>query len=481
MIFRNVSLRYKVPFNLSIAILFTGVVIAAVLIWRSQDDVRDDLFRDSVGLGKAMTIPLVASLKHDDPWQAYRVLRASLLGHGDQERISVLLRPDGRVYVSSHPKRYPMDARLAGLGPGGAALEALIGNRTSLAEPISVTTQGTQRLAVLFPLIDGGGARGTLIMIYPESVFVAARNRLVRRVTISTLVAFLIMLPVAWYIGNRTVNPLVDLARRMDDLGRARVSQVQRAAVDGNDELGQLARRFNQMLDELEEKEQLERQVIVSERLAALGRVVTGVAHEINNPLGGMLNSINTHRRFGRKDELTDRTISLLERGLHQIRDTVSALLVEARAERHGLSTADVDDVRMLVQPDASERNVSVEWENMLSTMLDIPATPVRQMLINLTINAVQAAEEGGRVRCRIAAVDGELKIRVKNEGRSIPEEEMGRLFEPFTTSKASGVGLGLWVTYQIVRQLEGQIVVTSEDGVTSFEVRLPISMTEAA
>jgi len=480
-VFQNVSLRYKVPFNLSIAILFTGLVIATVLIWRSHDDVRDDLFRDSVGLGEAMTTPLVASLKHDDPWRAYKVLRAIHSGDGYNDRTCVLLRPDGRVYVSSHPKRYPMNARLADLGDEGAALDALIRHRAGLEEPISVTIEGKQRPAVLFPIMDGGGARGTLVMIYPESVFVAARNRVVGRVTMSTLVAFLVMLPIAWYVGKRTVNPLLDLARRMDDLGRARVDQVKPATVDSSDEIGQLARHFNQMLDELAVKEQLERQVIVSERLAALGRVVTGVAHEINNPLGGMLNSINTHRRFGRKDDLTDRTISLLERGLHQIRDTVSALLVEARAERHGLSRADVDDVRMLVQPDAVERDVRVEWENTLSTRLAVPATPVRQMLINLTLNAVQAAEEGGRVSCRIAAVDGELNICIKNDGRPIPEEEMGRLFEPFTTSKGSGVGLGLWVTYQIVRQLGGEIVVTSEDGVTSFEVRLPLTMSEAA
>jgi signal transduction histidine kinase len=480
-VWRSLSLRYKVPLNLSIAILFTGVVIAAVLIWRSHDDVRVDLFRDSVGLSQAMNTPLADALKHDDPWRAYKVLR---LTHSDDEnngRICVLVRPDRSVYVSSDPKRYPMDARLADIGDDGAALDALLADRGVIAEPLSEALEGTRRQAVLFPVTDGGAARGTLVMIYPESVFAPARDRLARRVTLSMLVAFLVMLPVAWYVGKRTVNPLMDLAKRMDDLGHAPVRQVQKASVESNDEIGQLARRFNQMLDELEEKEQLERQVIVSERLAALGRVVTGVAHEINNPLGGMLNSINTHRRFGRRDDLTDRTIALLERGLNQIRETVSALLVEARAERHGLSPADVDDVLTLIQPDANTRGVRVEWENRLRTALAVPATPVRQMLINLTLNAVQAGDKGGTVRCRIAAVDGELDIYVENDGTPIPEEQMGQLFEPFTSSKSSGLGLGLWVTYQIVRQLQGEITVTSEDGITTFRVTLPLTMSEAA
>jgi signal transduction histidine kinase len=480
-LFRDVSLRHKVPFNLSLAILFTGVLVAAVLIWRTYDDVRDQVLHDSVELGRVLSISLVASIKHDDPWQAYKILRAANGSGDEQERALVLVRPDGRVYVSSHPRRYPMGVRLDTLGPDAAVLSGHLRARGNLAEPVLGSVGDEQRPYVLFPVVEDGARRGILVMLYSGSVFWPARVRVASRVTVSTLVAILVMLPIAWYVGNRTVTPLLDLASRMGVVGRARVGQVEKIAVHGNDEIAQLARGFNQMLEELEEKENLERQVIVSERLAALGRVVAGVAHEVNNPLGGMLNAINTHRRFGQSDDLTERTISLLERGLHQIRDTVSALLVEARAGRHGLSPDDVEDVRMLVQPDASGRRVRLEWDNAIATRLPVPATPVRQMLINLALNAVQAASEGGRVGFRIAAVDGELNIRIENDGEPIPEEELGQLFEPFATDKPSGTGLGLWVTYQIVRQLEGEIVVVSEGGVTSFEVHLPLTLSAAA
>ena len=93
----------------------------------------------------------------------------------------------------------------------------------------------------------------------------------------------------------------------------------------------------------------------------------------------------------------------------------------------------------------------------------------------------VQATERGGRVSWVISTIDAELDIRIENDGTPIPEEEMGQLFEPFTTRRVSGTGLGLWVTYQIVRQLEGEIVVRSEEGVTSFEVHLPLTVEEAA
>jgi signal transduction histidine kinase len=100
-------------------------------------------------------------------------------------------------------------------------------------------------------------------------------------------------------------------------------------------------------------------------------------------------------------------------------------------------------------------------------------------MLINLSLNAVQATRVGGRVTFSIGAREGRLDIKIENESAKIPEAEMARLFEPFASGRAGGTGLGLWVTYQIVRQLDGEIMVVSDEESTRFEIRLP--MKEAA
>ena len=132
---------------------------------------------------------------------------------------------------------------------------------------------------------------------------------------------------------------------------------------ESRDEIGRLGAGFKAMLGELKSKQDLERQMIAAERLAAVGRLTASIAHEINNPLGGMLNAINTQRRYGQLDAMGERTFSLLERGLVQVRDTVSALLVETRTSNRPFGPDDAEDVRTLVAPDIARHQVCLEWD----------------------------------------------------------------------------------------------------------------------
>ena len=243
----------------------------------------------------------------------------------------------------------------------------------------------------------------------------------------------------------------------------------------GRDEIGRLGLEFQRMLAGLREKEALERQMIASDRLAAIGRLTAGIAHEINNPLGGMLNAISTFKRHGSADPLTARTLSMIERGLTQIKETVAALLVEARVESHALTHQDIEDTHTLVLADAQAQSVGLEWHNEIEAPLPLPSTPARQILINLLLNAVKAAGRDGQVQCRTALDDGALRIEVANDGRHIPSEKLPYLFEPFSLLSSEGHGLGLWVSYQIVQQLGGKISASSEPGRTLFTVTLPL------
>jgi signal transduction histidine kinase len=226
----------------------------------------------------------------------------------------------------------------------------------------------------------------------------------------------------------------------------------------------------------LREKAALEREMVSSERLAAVGRLAAGVAHEINNPLGGMLLAIDTLRQRGVADGHTERTLALLERGLTQIQDTVSALLVEARRESHSLTVQDIEDTRTLVATQAGERGVRIEWDNGLKEPLALPSTLVRQVAINLLLNGVQSAPRGGRVTAAFRREPQELSITVTNDGEAMDGETLDHLFEPYYTRREGGTGLGLWVTYQIVRQLGGEIRAGSSEDDTRFLVTLPLS-----
>jgi signal transduction histidine kinase len=229
------------------------------------------------------------------------------------------------------------------------------------------------------------------------------------------------------------------------------------------------------MLGELREKALLERELLRTERLTAIGRLTSGIAHEVNNPLGGMLMALDNMKARGGLPAHAEKTLGLLERGLGQIQETVAALLVQTRDQSRPLNPHDLEDVRTLIHPQMLKKSQDLVWRAELPPGAHPPAAAVRQILINLLLNAVQASAEQGRVEVDVAGRDGGLGISVSNQADPIAPERMEHLFEPFVGGREGGHGLGLWVTYQIVNQLEGRITATCADGEVRFEVWLPL------
>jgi signal transduction histidine kinase len=475
---KDLSYRYKVPLTLSVVIVIAVTIVSATLAWQSYRDLRRDLVAGAESLGRTLSRALAPAMLRDDLWQAYEIL-ATPLDRSDldakTEKTITVVAADGNVYASSHPALFPTLAPLAEINPRYAVL---VGTATAKdwAGPVDLEDDEAGRIIVAVPVLADDGTRlGAVLLTYSESLFLPRFHAAVERVALSTLLVLAILLPIGWWIGRRMAVPLVRLAAAMGRVGSVPGEELTQGLFLGGDEIGQLGRRFQHMVEELDQKRALEKQMIGADRLAALGRLTAGIAHEINNPLGGMMNAINTFRHHASPDPVAARTMSLLERGLAQIRNTVSALLVEARVEAHALTHEDVEDIRTLIQPQAEEKAIALGWENQVTERLPLPSTQVRQILINLLLNAVQAAAESGRVECRIARHDGALMLDVRNDGKLIPPAQLEHLFEPFAAPSESRNGLGLWVTYQIVQQLKGAISVRSEAPETRFTVRLPL------
>lgn len=474
---RELSLRLRIPLSLAGTVLFTTLVLGAVIAWQTWENLADDLEAYGRKLAMVLEPGLAGALKHDDVWRVYTLLSGPSDEQGrDRGILYAVFDPQGRVFAASRPRelavgvpveRLPKPlsalAEVVGRGPPrqAQAWQALIPGHLVLASPI--TLDG-------FPV-------GTLVQVYPRSLAWARFWQIIERALLSIFVLLALILPLGWYWGKRMADPVVDLARCMDRLEREPLESVrcELPAATGRDEIGQLAERFRSMVQALQQKADLERRMVASERLAAVGRLAAGVAHEVNNPLGGMLVALDTLRRRGPLDPATARTVALLERGLTQIRESVAALLVEARPQSHPFSAEDVEDVRTLVVAQSEMNRVKLQWESRLEGAVALPSTPVRQIIINLLLNAIQATPSGGCVRARFALEEAVLRIEVANQGEPIEPERMARLFEPYYTSRRDGAGLGLWVTYQIVQQLNGGISIESGEGWNSFRVELPL------
>lgn len=478
----DLSLSYKTPLRICALVIATAVLVTASLVMRERDELRRDLISHSESVARLLANTLVEPIVHDDAWRAYEIINApfraapgSLAAPGPAPELVMLLDARHRIYVSTQPTRYPMLGEPGHIDSDYAQVEQAIAAAPP-GEPTSVATPGSGRLYMVLPILYDGVEMGTLVLAYSGKVFAPRFTALAQRAATVTALVLLLLLPAGWFWGRLVARPLVDLANAMGKVGPHAAEQVAYVhRYRGQDEIGRLGTEFQRMLRALRDKEALERQMIASDRLAAIGRLTAGIAHEINNPLGGMLNAISTFRRHGPRDELTTRTLSLVERGLRQVRETVAALLVEARVESHALTREDVEDTRTLLLAVAQEKGLHLQWHNGIDAALPLPSTPTRQILINLLYNAVQAAGHGGHVSCRTVRVKDALEIEVVNDGRHVPPERLPYLFEPFLQPEGERQGLGLWVTYQIVQQLGGEISATSVPGHTVFRIRLPL------
>ena len=471
----DLSLRYKIPLRAVTLVFLTATVITASLLAREYQQMRSDVLEGASRWTGVLGQTLVAPMRHDDVWRTYEIIRAAI-GSGDTADLAktiTLVDAERRVYVSTDPDRYPILSPLHELGDAGRELDAGLAQEKSVSRTLETREQ---LLFVVTPIEADGVLLGHVLLEYSTSIFASRFVGMWGSATLVTLLVLALIVPLSAYWGSRMADPLVNLAECMGKIGTS-VPEVEECHLHSSrDEIGQLSAALRRLIVELRHKQALEQQMLFSERLSAVGRLAGGIAHEINNPLGGMLNAINTYQKHGVGDpELTGKTMSLLDRGLRQIRDTVSALLVEAKAPSHPLGPHDLDDVRTLVAPDAHAKGVRFEWHGGIEAEVGLPATLVRQVLINLLLNALNATERGGHLECRLGVVDGRFDIMVGNDGGHIPAERIPYLFEPYVGKGRAGHSLGLWITYQIVSELGGEISVQSEPGWTVFSVYLPI------
>lgn len=476
--FHDLSFRYKIPLRGTALILITAITITAALLFRAYDDLKQDLIANAEGLAAVMAHTLVPAMLKDDIWHVFEILRTPFAASADinaslPAKSILIVNNDLKVYVASDPTRFPMHSAVAAAGPEFLVLE----NR--LREERSTTSQVldlplTEHLYVTTPIVSDNVRLGTLVISYPRESFTPRFVRFASRAAVATLFVLGALLPLSWYWGAHLAAPLVKLAGCLGRIGHESPGNLHCDLYESKDEIGQLGTRFKAMLQELQAKHDLEQQAIASERLAAVGQLTASIAHEINNPLGGMLNAISTQKRYGQNDAMTDKTLSLLERGLLQIRDTVSALLVEARGSSRDFGPEDMDDIRTLITPDIQRQQASLEWDVRMDTV-GLSASLIRQILINLLLNAVKAVPTQGTVSCHVSTDARQLVLHISNSGSPIPKTQMSHLFEPFVHYRADGNGLGLWVCYQIVSQLGGTIEAHSHEDETTFKTTIPL------
>jgi signal transduction histidine kinase len=400
---------------------------------------------------------------------------------------SFIVDPHGHAIVAAAEPGAPGGTGTReGAGPRGA-VDGVIASPALDQEPGTfaryLNAGGTEVIATT---AEVAGLPWRYMAELPVSEALGPLRQLRRLSLLLGLIFTSLLLVTAWFVAGGIVAPvrrLVAATRRV-----AKGDLDTRVEVGEDDEIGALGAAFNDMTRELAEasgrvEAMHRREIERAHQLATVGELASGVAHEIKNPVVGISNGLDlVRRRVGPGDGSLGEIMEEMDRQLLRIEDAVRDLLAFARPATPRLAPADPARVAgraaRLVRPAAETANVALE----IRTPHDLPPVAmdeemIRQALVTLMMNAVQATPEGGQVSVSLGCDGTDLRIRVHDTGRGIAEDAFEDIFKPFFTTRHSGTGLGLSITREIAERHGGRVEVRSRVGRgASFTLVLPVA-----
>ena len=328
-----------------------------------------------------------------------------------------------------------------------------------------------------------GDIRGTLAISIPISWADEAIRGNNTAILVYGMLSVLAAVAVTLLLFDRLVSrPLKQLSQAMAVLPEKSLDTI--VLPRSKDEIGQLTTSFTSLCQRLDSSKQAlavaSEQGFRAEKLAALGQLTAGIAHEINNPLAGMLNCVKSMQKNPDNIELHTRYLPLLHKGLRRIELTMRQLLNYGRVEPLQIRQVDIDAVIL----DCLEllghrlRNITVNLDLRYNARCCIDSEAIKQIVMNIVLNATQAMPDGGTLHISSWEEQKTMHLAIEDSGIGIADALQKKIFDPFFTTKevGEGTGLGLAVTLSLVQRLGGQIQVVSRPGNGSvFTVAVPV------
>ncbi|MBM4349581.1 MAG: hypothetical protein FJ106_06790 [Deltaproteobacteria bacterium] len=468
-------------FTLYLSVLIIGMM-SALAYWnilREEMLMKEIIVRAGIALAESFAIPCTNTMLYEEIGLAEE---RGLLDHYISDLMNkkelqviyaMVLDPGGKIVAHSSitetGKVYRDQITQEGLSSWKTILQYPSADILDISTPLSISTKrwGTLRIGISLENLN------------------REISGLIWKYFFYTLGLIFIAIISVISLAGVVTKPLKLLSKEMDE--RRPGDDPPQNLRFREDEIGTLQKSFYRLLNRIKEdekeKERTQRNLLLTEKMVAIGKLTSGVAHEINNPLGGILNGIYHFKKGGVGIEKQREYLDLMEDGIKRVQKSVTNLLEYARNPHLEWSPADYNSLveKALSLLDYQIRKNRIEVKKGFSPNLPpvfVDANQMGQVLVNIFLNAIQAMEKGGILQVDTKIADHQLMITVSDSGEGIAEDILPKVFDPFFTTKGNekGTGLGLWISQGIVERHGGTIRLTSEERRgTTVEIQLPL------
>ncbi len=458
-----------------LSLLVLAILVLFILNQFSQNDLVREIQESSNEISKAIQLS-VEDLTSESDVENSRL--KEYLQQARKKGINEIniIDNDGEIINSSDPALVGKKRDLKKIGTG---LKAVRGGRQAAG------ASSLKPYDLVVPVIVGDEQLGYVqVNLLLDNIREIQHDNFLRRL-LATSLLFMIGIILTFFLAQRYTMPIRRLVEGVKLVSGGDLTVTM--PVETRDEIGELAESFNEMVEQLREREHLEKRLYEAEHLSKVGQLASGIAHEIRNPLNYISLAVD-HLRSEmlpvcgeRREELIEITGKIKEE-VRRANYMVLNFMNYGRPLKLRPATVEyrafITRLLPLVQEKLTEQHVTV----MLDVPDDLPTLEIdqelmRNCLVNFITNAAQSMDSGGTVTLG-ARYDDETEsfyLTVADEGRGIASDDLEKIFQPYFTTKEAGIGLGLAITERIIKEHRGTIQVTSEPGQgTLFTIILP-------
>jgi nitrogen fixation/metabolism regulation signal transduction histidine kinase len=466
-IFRRLSLRTQLLFIL-LFVLGLSVGSLTIIYDRSEKAIIEKVTDNFDDITKAIQVSVEEMTYKGDATHRLKDTVDMLNRKGIKE--ITIIGDDSKVIASSNRKKIGTVENPKDIGgkktvsKKGFLITARIGEEDK--------RENQKLYYVSMPVSIKGQNLGVILisMVLDDYQALQRRNHLKR--LLSTFLAFALGIIVSLVLADQYTDPIKRIAKASREIAEGKLVKIRDNK--RRDEIGVLVKSFNEMVEKLSERKELEEKLKKTEQLSMIGQLASGIAHEVRNPLNFLSLSIGHIRerlaeeKIPRGDDINE-LLDGLKREIYRVNELINNFLFFGKPitlKREWISAGALMEDALYMVRDKIRDGIDLTMAAADDKMhIYCDREYMRICLINLVLNSAQSIEDKGKIEVRFATEDGMTCISVSDNGRGVEGEDIERIFEPYYSTKKLGIGLGLAITRRFVEEHGGSITAQSKAG----------------